>query len=276
MKRAAWSPALLLDLFVFGNLSFLALDILVAHSVNRFAAWQEWIPFGMSVAGPAALVVAWRFGSERGWRATCMAVGWSAVAVGAAGLLYHLESQFFREATLRSLVYTAPFVAPLSYSGIGFLLLMNRSVPDRSEDWGRWVLFFSLGGFFGNFVLSLCDHAQNGFYHWSEWIPVVAAAMGVGFLTTAVLARPRAGFLKGVSWLMALQILVGVAGFCLHVMANLSSPAAGALDKFIYGAPVFAPLLFPNLALLALLGVWHRFGFVSGQPAPNAALAGQV
>lgn len=276
MKRVAWSPALLLDLFVIGNLSFLALDILVAHSVNRFAAWQEWIPFGMSVAGPVALVAAWRFCGERGWRATCLAVGWSAVAVGAAGLLYHLESQFFRDATLRSLVYTAPFVAPLSYSGIGFLLLMNRSVSDRSEEWGRWVLFFSLGGFFGNFTLSLCDHAQNGFYHWSEWIPVAAAAMGVGFLTTAVLARPRAGFLKWVAWLMALQIAVGIVGFGLHVKANLASPAADHLDKFIYGAPAFAPLLFPNLALLALLGVWHRFRFASSSSAPDALVSDRI
>ena len=27
-------------------------------------------------------------------------------------------------------------------------------------------------------------------------------------------------------------------------------------ENFLYGAPIFTPLLFPNLAILAALGVW--------------------
>lgn len=48
-----------------------------------------------------------------------MAVGWESIVVGVAGLLIHLESQFFASQTIKNLVYTAPFVAPLAYGGSG-------------------------------------------------------------------------------------------------------------------------------------------------------------
>jgi hypothetical protein len=50
--------------------------------------------------------------------------------------------------------------------------------------------------------------------------------------------------------------VVGVLGFALHVAADLRAPAASLWDRFLYGAPLFAPLLFANLALLAALGLW--------------------
>ena len=109
-------------------------------------------------------------------------VGWLSVLVGLGGVLYHLESRFFLDRTLKSLTYAAPFAAPLAYTGLGFLLLMNRMVAARSAEWARWVIFLALGGFFGNFVLSLTDHASNGFFAKTEWIPVISSALATGFL----------------------------------------------------------------------------------------------
>ena len=51
--------------------------------------------------------------------------------VGLSGVIFHLESRFFYERTLRSLTYSAPFAAPLAYTGLGFLLIMNRMVEPR-------------------------------------------------------------------------------------------------------------------------------------------------
>jgi len=51
-----------------------------------------------------------------------------------AGLLLHLDSAFFGEQTLRILVYTAPFVAPLANSGVGLLLILDRMVDARSVE----------------------------------------------------------------------------------------------------------------------------------------------
>ncbi|GEM_PF-4248492 len=57
-------------------------------------------------------------------------------------------------------------------------------------------------------------------------------------------------------WLvLALEIVVGVVGFALHLTANLGGPG-GMWENFLYGAPIFSPLLFPNLALLAGIAVW--------------------
>ena len=65
-----------------------------------------------------------------------MAVGWGSIVVGIAGALLHLDSAFFEEQTLKNLVYTAPFAAPLAYTGLGFLLLLDRMVDSRTPDWG--------------------------------------------------------------------------------------------------------------------------------------------
>ncbi len=90
--------------------------------------------------------------------------GWVSVFIGVVGLVLHLKSQFFQEWTLASLVYTAPFAAPLAYTGIGLLLILNRSVDADSREWAEWVVFLALGGFVGNFIFSVTDHAQNGFF----------------------------------------------------------------------------------------------------------------
>src|SRR5437588_240426 len=96
------------------------------------------------------------------------------------------RSKWLREprlwVTVFGLVNAAPFAAPLAYTGLGLLLLMNRMVPADTPEWPRWVLLLALGGFFGNFLFSLTDHAQNAFHSWTEWIPVVSSALTVGFL----------------------------------------------------------------------------------------------
>ena len=62
-----------------------------------------------------------------------MALPWrSWIGVHAViGLVWYLSSRFFVELTLESLVYTAPFPAPLAYTALGLLLVMNRMVASR-------------------------------------------------------------------------------------------------------------------------------------------------
>ena len=69
--------------------------------------------------------------------------------------------------------------------------------------------------------------------------------------------RPRDRVLLRASVVaMLLQVLVGGLGFALHLGANFGKPADTLLDRFIYDAPIFAPLLFANLAVLAWIGMW--------------------
>ncbi len=251
----------ILELFVFANLAFLALDVYVAHSYNQFAHWAEWIPFGLSVIAPPLLVVAWILAGlteDRPGlgRALGLGIALACLLVGLAGMIFHLESQFFEELTLENLVYTAPFVAPLAYAGLGLLLLLDRTVEAGTVDWARWVLLLALGGFAGNFALSLADHAQNGFFRAEEWIAVIASGFAVGFLGTLVIAPANALLRRVTVWVMLIQIPVGLLGFAYHLQANVHGPMEALWEDFLYGAPVFAPLLFPNLALLALFGLW--------------------
>jgi hypothetical protein len=260
--RTSWyrNHQLWLEAFVLVNLAFLAPDIYVAHSTNLFGHTAEYLPFFFSLAAPPVLLAAlfsWsRQPSRSVWRLLGHLVGWTSVILGVAGLIFHLDSRFFREETLESLVYAAPFAAPLAYTGIGLLLIMNRMVDAQSADWPYWVLFLALGGFVGNFIFSLTDHAQNGFFYPSEWVPVASSAFAVGFLLVPFLVRVNRSYLAVCAVVMLVQAAVGLLGFYYHTAANLHGPSPSRFDNFVYGAPAMAPLLFPNLVLLAFLGLW--------------------
>jgi hypothetical protein len=250
------------ELFALFNLGGLAPDIFLAHSTNFFRHRTEYIPLIFSVAAPIILlpaVVMLARGQLRAWRVLGYVVGWSSTMIGVAGLVLHLQSQFFQQWTLASLVYAAPFAAPLAYTGIGLLLIMNRMVEAETRDWPLWVIFLALGGFAGNFIFSVTDHAQNGFYHVTEWIPVASSALAVGFMVVPLTMPVGRGYLRLCALLMVLQAGVGLLGFGLHLHANVYGIGPTLLDRIIFGAPVFAPMLFPDLVVLAAIGLWALY-----------------
>jgi hypothetical protein len=205
----------------------------------------------------AAVLAKWRWRLHAVWRDIGLLVGWLAVLVGLAGVLYHLQSSFFAERTLRSLTYAAPFMAPLAYAGLGFLLILNRMVASRTAEWARWVVLLATGGFFGNFILCLTDHATNGFFLKTEWIPVLSSALATGFLIVPVVMGVSRRYLDLCLAVLGLQALVGIVGFWFHLRMNFYTPGVSLFEKSVYGAPPMAPLLFPNLVALALIGLWE-------------------
>lgn len=253
------SPQLWIEAFVIANVAFLTLDIYLAHSVNQFRNRAEYIPLFFSAMSPVLLMVglAQRHRRPLFWNVLGYVVGSAAVLVGLTGVILHLQSQFFYERTIRSLTYSAPFAAPLAYTGLGFLLLMNRMVDENALEWAQWVLLFTLGGFFGNFVFSLSDHAENGFFYRMEWVPVVASALAIGFLITPLINAVSRRYLEQCAALLLTEAGVGVWGFVLHAARNLHGPSIHAFDNFIYGAPPMAPLLFPNLTVLGMIALWR-------------------
>ena len=252
-------PLTWVEVFALANLGGLAPDIFLAHSTNAFHSRAEFVPLIFSLAAPVFLLPAiWALAKRKLplWRVLGNVVGWCSVVIGIVGLVLHLESQFFQRWTLASLVYTAPFAAPLAYAGIGLLLIMNRMVDCEKIEWPLWVLFLALGGFVGNFIFSVTDHAQNGFYRAIEWIPVVSSAIAVGFLMVPLLMRVNRAYLRLCAAVMLSQAAVGFAGFALHLEADLHAAGPTLFEKVVHGAPIFAPMLFPNLALLAGIGLW--------------------
>lgn len=127
---------------------------------------------------------------------------------------------------------------------------MNRMVDPESEEWVLWVVLLTLGGYIGNFVFSLANHAANGFFYPLEWVPVVASAIAVGALTVPLVMRVSRPFIDLIAAVLILEAAVGVWGFVLHAEGNLRGPSVHAFQNFINGAPPMAPLLFPNLMVL--------------------------
>jgi hypothetical protein len=251
------------ELFALFNLAGLAPDIFLAHSTNFFRHRTEYIPLVFSFISPLLLlpgVILLARGHLHWWKRLGFLVGWGSVIIGVTGLVWHLESQFFQRWTLASLVYAAPFAAPLAYTGIGLLLIMNRMVTADSAEWPLWVIFLALGGFVGNFIFSVTDHAQNGFYHHTEWIPVASSALAVGFMIVPLIMKVGRPYLSLCAALMLIQALVGILGFGLHLKADIYGVGPTFFDRAVYGAPVFAPMLFPDLVILASIGLWvlHR------------------
>ena len=261
VERARDLPRpLLVEMFAIGNLAFLTVDVFIAHSINAFHYPTERIPVGFGAAGAAVLLTGLAVDAfdlhRRRARWAGYLIGATSILVGVAGFFLHLRSAFFDAQTLKSLVYTAPFAAPLAFAGLGFLVLANRMVDVASDEWGRWVLLLAWGGFVGNLALSLADHAQNGFFDGREWIPVLAAAFAVGFLFMCLIRTSDRGLLRATLWVMAVQVVVGILGFGFHLAADLGRPGSSFADDILYGAPPFAPLLFADIAVLAALALW--------------------
>jgi len=246
------------ELFALFNFGGLVVDIFVAHSENHFRHEAEYVPlyFSAVAALTLAAILPFRRRMPAVWRDVGHLVGWLAVIVGLAGVIFHLDSQFFYERTLRSLTYAAPFAAPLAYTGLGLLLIANRMIASESAEWPQWVLFLALGGFIGNFVFSLTDHAQNGFFNPVEWLPVASSAVAIGFLAVAFAGGIDRRFLRLCASVLVVQALIGVIGFGFHLEADLRQPGPTLFERVLAGAPPMAPLLFPNLVVLALIGLW--------------------
>ena len=246
------------EAFALLNFAGLVVDIFLAHSVNHFRRESEYVPlyFSMAATVTLAIIQPLRHRLPAVWRDVGHLIGWLAVIVGLAGVVLHLDSQFFYERTIRSLTYAAPFAAPLAYTGLGLLLIVNRLVEAETAEWGQWVLLLALGGFVGNFVFSLTDHAQNGFFNAVEWVPVGSSAFAIGFLLVPFATRVSPPYLRLCAAVLLVQALVGVVGFAFHAAADLRQPGGTLLERILSGAPPMAPLLFPNLVALGLIGLW--------------------
>jgi hypothetical protein len=267
---AIYNPALALEIFALLNFIALGFDIFLAHSENQFRRSAEYFPVYFEAAGSlillAGILARERWHRIAVWRDLGYLVGWTSVVTGLAGVIYHLDSQFFYERTLRSLTYAAPFAAPLALAGVGLLLILNRMIAPGSRLWAEWVLLLTAGGFFGNVVLSLADHASNGFYRSVEWLPVVTGAFGVSFLLVPLMMPVTRRYLALCAWVLLIEAGVGALGFVLHNLANLRGSSARVFENFTAGAPPLAPLLFVNLALLGWMGLWSLRQQLNGSP----------
>lgn len=275
----------LLLLFTSANLAFLALDVAIAHSENAFTPVYEWVPV---IGSPLGALTAFWLALHRRPSAgavllhvLCMLLG---VAVGTLGLAFHLRAML---SPLGSIdwawaVFSAPVIAPLSFAGVSLiglvavfqesppgsgrlslLNLLNLSAPMSKTQHLLWLVGL---GFVGAMAMSFLDHGQYG-YRLYEWIPIVAGGFA-GSVVIQQALRPDAqrGDQVTYFWTMVGCIMVGMLGFAFHLSCDVADSGALSLERMRAFAPIFAPLLFGDLAILGLL-----IGISDAQAAPAGA-----
>jgi hypothetical protein len=84
---------------------------------------------------------------------------------------------------------------------------------------------------------------------------ILASPIALSSFLVCFLGNPGHSYAKWCVAIMVLQAIVGSAGFLLHVLADLHGPSQRLLSNIVSGAPPFAPLLLPNLAILGFLGL---------------------
>ncbi len=72
-------------------------------------------------------------------------------------------------------------------------------------------------------------------------------------LVLAILKHPKRGDLTVYTAVMGLLLGVGPLGLLLHVLHDLGPGSGVTIERFLRGAPVLAPMVFANMALMGLI-----------------------
>ena len=110
-------------------------------------------------------------------------------------------------------------------------------IPPLSQIAAAWWKLLSSGKLLANLSMSL-------------------TTLAVGFLLVPFLMDVDEGFLRLTAVILLAQAFVGLAGLGFHAQSVLRQPAQTVFERILSGAPLLAPLLFPNLVGLALIALW--------------------
>ena len=78
------------------------------------------------------------------------------------------------------------------------------------------------------------------------------------FFALAVLMPLDGSFLRACMYLAFAQAIVGAIGFLLHICGISGGVSSLLSENILFGPPLFAPLLFSNLAVLVGIGLYAR------------------
>ncbi|HDR06402.1 MAG TPA: hypothetical protein ENN88_02090 [Candidatus Coatesbacteria bacterium] len=246
----------LLLAFVGVNLLGYAADCTLAHWSTGFYHWGMLVSLLWPLAaGVPVILFVFRTPGRLG-RVLLHIAAAGSLLVGVAGFLWHLAGQFLIVPRLESLVYSAPLLGPAVLAALGLLLFLYLRPPKGGLY--RPLLLLAAASFLGLALMSLQDHAQNGFFHWSEWSPVIVGLFAAAVYAVAFFRGPGGRVLRlACAWAV---LLIGLAGTYFHVAAFLRH-AAPLIERFALLAPPFAPILLCDAALFALLAdLWSGKG----------------
>lgn len=260
------------------NEIILGADIYLAHNIDGTIVPYEWIPiiFG-PIAGILLLIagiLALRDHDKAAWIGT--GIFFLSIIVGVLGSYFHwrrallLTAPAGQQITTNLLIYGPPLLGPLTFILVAVLGL-SAVWQEEPVDSGQLHLtqgkvlrmptsktqgYFLLIGLFILVTLlsSVLDHARNHFANPWLWLPTT-----VGIFATAITLAM--GFFRKIERsdlmifiaAMIVMALVGLSGVYFHIIHNLNGQGTFVGERFLKGAPMMAPLLYANMALIGLL-----------------------
>lgn len=260
------------------NLFFLGGETYLAHSISGTIVPREWIPILFGPLSGALLLVAGLVARRRRMTANLIAtlVFAASAVVGILGTVYHWARWVLPNAAAGErfqvllILYAPPLLAPATFALVG-LMGLSAAWHERPVDSGQLILpgglwlhmpysksqaYFLLvaAGTLITLISSVVDHALTHFENPWVWVPVVTGVFATAvFFALGFTAHPGRADLTTYTAAAALLLLTGAAGFGLHVWRNTYGLGGFVIERFIRGAPAFAPLLFANMGLFALI-----------------------
>ena len=267
-------------LMVAANEIFIGFEHYLAHSFSGTIVGREWIPIIYAPAAGLLLLLAGLIATR--YRALATAIGSLAlagsIAVGLLGACFHFVRAILpsgppgARVTLDLLVWAPPILGPLFLSlmgMVGIIAILREDLPGSgtlvllagqrvSLPYSKTRTYFLLValGILAATSASVMDHARTHFENPWLWVPTVVGVFGT--VVAAALGMIRRPTRPDLATLVAAQFLllvVGPVGLALHIEANLTAQDAIVIERFLRGAPVFAPMLFTNMGVLGLVAL---------------------
>ena len=236
------------------NFLFVGVDVLMAHSENNVFRWAL-IPVVYSPLAVLAIAALLVFRHSVVLRRVFTAVMWGGVAVGVFGTFFHLTGNATGgpETLHRLVIEGSPVAAPIAFAGIAIYALASERYrgPERRSK----LLVLTGLGFGAAVVAAFLDHGRLSFVPGYTLIPLVSGTLAA--LSCLYLASHRTGPAETRLhlYVMALSVLVGLAGFGFHIAGDLAGTESIVWARLLYRNPVLGPLLFCDLALLGALSI---------------------
>jgi hypothetical protein len=269
-----------MTLLVAFNELMLAVEIYLAHSISGTMVPNEWIPIIFGPIAAALLGIAGLISLRNRplalWIASPTLI--ASLAVGFLGAYFHSLRAVLpfapagEQVSLSLVIWAPPILGPLTFVLVGLLglsAIWEEDPPDSGilRLFGearmrlpfsktRGYFFLASLGLLATLISSVLDHARTNFSNPWLWVPTAAGvfatvvALGIGMLD-----KPSPSDVWVYLATMVAVILVGGTGSVLHILSNLSVDNTIVGERFIHGAPMLAPLLFSDLATIALVAL---------------------
>ncbi|MCD4733191.1 hypothetical protein K8R78_03010 [bacterium] len=242
--------------FIAVNYLLMSLDCTLVHWSAGFDHLGMYLAAGWPLLAALPFIFFTFKPMKKTGRGVAIGISLASVAVGIAGLAWHLLGQFFVSPSLTSLIYSAPILAPLGLTVLAIMTLAIIYPPP--EGLTRRLIGFMAFWMLGLMLLSLQDHAQNNFYEWGEWIPIIVGvfAMVVFGLYATFYKKMKNGNGLILTTTLALFITAAV-GAVMHLVAFFEATVP-LVQKLSQAAPPLAPTLFGDAAVFVLIALLYK------------------